>query len=318
MKTTLNILSELREIFLAGVPRDVAARAIEQNSWFSHSEIELAVRAIAEDMLREDLLKEWLTHYEIDGSTRCTLIVMAGNIPLVGFADLACCVAAGHRTLVKPSHKDRVLMEWVIEELRRIEPSIPIYIYNDGDHIDKLIATGGDAAVRYFKERYRDIPMLLRGSRHSMAIIDGDFEGLEEDIFSYSGLGCRNVSLLFVPHDFDLSTLPTSHANPKQRNSYLRQKALYTMSNVSFFDSSAHCITEQSDFPREVGELTVIRYRTIAEPLEWIARHDDDLQCIVANESTLTHPRRVDFGAAQHPTLLDYADGVDIMNFLLK
>lgn len=318
MKKIFNIVSELKECFAAGVPREIAEQAIDQNGWFSFDEIALALRAISQEMLEGESFAAWLSRYTTATKRERVLIVMAGNIPLVGFADLLCTIAAGHCAIVKPSHKDRTLTEWVISMLREIEPDIPIYIYNEGDHADRIIATGGDAAVSYFRAKYHNIPMLLRGSRHSVAVIDGNFEGLEEDIFSYSGLGCRNVSLLFVPQDFDLSQLPTSCVNPKQRNSYLRQRALHTMNRRIFFDSGTHCIVEQNDFPREVGELSIIRYSNAEEPREWIALHDEELQCVVAHDATLSHPRRADFGRAQHPTLWDYADGVDTMKFLLK
>ncbi len=318
MKTILNIFSELNKIFTEGIPAKVSTLAIEQNGWFSHSEISLAVGAIAEEMLSQDKLQRWLSGYKRATKMESVLIIMAGNIPLVGFSDLLCTLAAGDRAIVKPSHKDRVLMEWVIGELRKIEPDIPINIYKEGDQIDRLIATGGEAAVRYFERKYSNIPMLLRGSRHSVAVIEGEFEGLQEDIFSYSGLGCRNVSMIFAPKGFKLEQLPTSSVNPKQRNSYLRQRALHTLNNEPHFNSGTHCITESSDFPREVGSLTLFSYDNLDQVREWIALHDREIQCIVASETTISHPRRVGFGRAQHPSLWDYADGVDTMDFLLK
>ncbi len=322
MKNLIEILSAWGKSLSLNLSPVVATSAIAQNEWFSLNDIRLAITAIDNEMLQPERLEEWLSQYNIPAAeSKRLLIVMAGNIPLVGFFDLLCVVAAGHTALVKPSHKDHILIEWAISELKKIEPSIPIYIYDGDEAIDYLIATGSEITRKHFESCYPDTPTLLRGTRHSLAIIseqDDDLEALSEDIFSYSGLGCRNVSMLFVPNDFDLSLLPKGVSHTKHHNNYLRTKALLTMNRAQFTDSGTHCLIESHDFSNEISLLSIYRYSTLSEVQQWIESHDEEIQCIVANSETINHPRRVDFGRAQHPTLFDYADGVDTMNFLLN
>ncbi len=248
---------------------------------------------------------------------------MAGNIPLVGFFDLLCVLAAGHHAYIKLSHKDSILMEWIIGELQDINPSTPIYIYREGDCIDRVIATGGESATRHFETRYRGIDSLIRGSRHSVAVIsesttDRELALLSDDIYSYSGLGCRNVSMLFAPRGFNLErVVKPVRCNPKYRNNYLQTRALLMMNREQFFDNGVSCMRYSDSFATQLSELSIFEYDSVEQVEQWIAKHDSALQCVVANPSTLDHPRRCDFGQSQSPTLYDYADGVDTMLFLL-
>lgn len=306
-----------------GLPYEVAELAVEQNGWFSQEEVNLSLKAICKQMLQREKLEEWLSNYDFS-STKSSrvLIVMAGNIPLVGFFDLLCVLAAGHRAYVKLSHKESVLMGWIIEQLQEINPSIPIYIYGDGDNIDRVIATGGDAAARYFETTYSGIKRLIRGSRHSVAVIDdkisdGELLLLSDDIYRYSGLGCRNVSMLFVPEGFDLSRLSKSDScNAKYLNNYLQNRALLTMDGVSFYDNGVSCMRYSDTFPAQLSEISIFEYDDLEQVERWLKSHDEQLQCVVTN--LIDHPRSCPFGEAQSPTLYDYADGVDTMNFLRR
>lgn len=183
----------------------VIAGACAANPWFTPAEIRRAVDALRTDMLDRARLAAWLGRYPLPVARRAdVLVVMAGNIPLVGFFDLLCVVAAGDRCLVKPSAKDRVLTEYVVRLLLEIDPEAPVALAGDDADADAVIATGSDNANRYFRTRYAGIPTLLRGSRHSAAVLSGeeteaDLDGLADDLFAYSGLGCRSVSLLFLP-----------------------------------------------------------------------------------------------------------------------
>ncbi len=321
MKNAVDIFAELGEVILATDNEATFREAGEQNNWLLVSDIERAVDAICCAMLSRDVLTYWMANYPSLPVTtpERVLIVMAGNIPLVGFFDLLCVIAAGHHAIVKPSHKDRLLMGWIIKLLKGIEPTLPIYMYSEGDAVDRVIATGGESAVLHFSSLYRGIPTLLRGSRHSVAIItlEDQTEGLKEDIYSYSGLGCRNVSLIFAPKGYDLANIPTCEAvNPKYKNNYLQTKAMLTLSKAEFFDTGISCLIYQAQFPLALSTISIVEYDTMEQVERWIALHDDELQCIVAARETIKHPRRVDFGEAQHPTLSDYADGVDTMKFL--
>ena len=205
--------------------QEVAERACRANGWFTPADVRRAVAAIADDMLRRDRLETWLAPYPVPVAVpRRVLVVMAGNIPLVGFFDLLCVLAAGHRCLVKPSAKDRVLTEYVVGMLRELDPEVPVGFYDGSSPVDAVIATGSDNANRYFRTQYAGIPALLRGSRQSVAVLSGreteaQLEGLADDIWAYSGLGCRSVSLLFVPEGYDLR-LRMPAVNEKYRNNY--------------------------------------------------------------------------------------------------
>ncbi len=333
MKSVIDIFFKLNTRLLHGVPQQILEMATAQNEWFSNQEIRLAVEAIRQTMLQPEALERWITQYEQLPHTtpNRVLIVMAGNIPLVGFFDLLCVLMAGDHAFVKPSHKDRVLMEWIIDEILQIDPSTPINICDNSDinattQIDRVIATGSDMAIAHFGALHGDKPTLLRGSRHSAAIITNDtsvedMRWLADDIYTYSGLGCRNVSLIFVPKEINISEIeiphPSIEPNKKYLNNYRQSRAIYKMSGVSFHDTSLSCLVESDTFPASLSTITIIRYSTLTEVEKWIEKHDEELQCVVATPSSLNHPRRVNFGEAQRPTLYDYADGVDTMKFLI-
>ncbi|MFR9651419.1 MAG: aldehyde dehydrogenase [Rikenellaceae bacterium] len=321
MKCIVDSFVDLGRVIEAGVPRSVVALAVTQNEWFSEEEINLSLRAICKQMLQRDRLESWLSGYDFRGTNSCSvLIVMAGNIPLVALFDLLCVLAAGHHAYVKFSHKDYVLMEWVVEQLRDINPSIPIYIYNEGDDIDRVIATGGDVAARHFDTTFSGLKRLIRGSRHSVAVLgdgvtDGELSLLSDDIYRYSGLGCRNVSMLFVPRGFNFERLKKAErSNIKYVNNYLQTRALLSMNGAKFYDNGVTCMRYSDSFPAQLSELSICEYEDLELVERWLASHDEQIQCVVTN--IITHTRGCGFGEAQSPTLYDYADGVDTMNFL--
>lgn len=299
--------------------REVIARACEANGWFTPGEICRAVASIADDMLRRELLREWLLPYRVPVATpRRVLVVMAGNIPLVGFFDLLCVVVSGHRCLVKPSAKDTVLMEYIVALLREIQPEIPVEFYDGHAAVDAVIATGSDNANRYFRMNYAGLPTLLRGSRQSVAVLSGrettaQLEGLADDIWAYSGLGCRNVSLIFVPEGYDLH-LQMPAVNDKYLNNYLQTRALLSMTGCPFTDFGAAVAVEQRAFPMALSQIAYTRYQTLGEVGAWLAEHDAELQCVVTE--CVDHSRRAGFGRAQSPSLTDYPDERDVIAFL--
>lgn len=299
--------------------REVIGRACRENGWFTPADICRAVAAVADGMLRRDALAEWLAPYPVPvAEPRRVLVVMAGNIPLVGFFDMLCVLAAGHRCLVKPSAKDTVLMEYVIGLLRGIDPQVPVEFYDGSTSPDAVIATGSDNANRYFRARYAGIPSLLRGSRQSAAVLSGDetpeqLSGLADDIWAYSGLGCRSVSLLFLPEGCE-PTLQMPDVNDKYKNNYRQTRALLTMQGRPFRDLGAAVAVEQRDFPAALSQISYTYYKTPDEVAGWLAMHDDELQCVVTE--CLPHSRRAAFGCAQSPALTDYPDDRDVIAFL--
>lgn len=323
MKSAIDIFSELgRRLqgFGAEVPsRSAIDDACRANRWFTSATVRRAVASICAEMLQREALERWLLRYPAPvvrpGNV---LVVMAGNIPLVGFFDLLCVVAAGHRCLVKPSAKDRVLTEYIIALLLQIEPQLPIAYYDQTQRVDAVIATGGENANRYFRARYAGIPALLRGSRQSVAVLSGQetceqLAGLSDDIWAYSGLGCRNVSLLFLPHGHK-PILEMPPVNEKYINNYRQEKALCEMTGIPYLDLGAAIAVEQRTFPAALSRIAYTQYDTLEEVAGWLAEHDQELQCVVTG--CLPHSRRTDFGRSQSPALTDYADERDVMEFL--
>lgn len=301
--------------------RRCIAEAVRDNEWFRPEDVRMAAEAICEEFLDGAKLRRWLSHYDLDIAPRRVALIMAGNIPFVGFFDMMCVLLCGHRACVKTSRKDSATMGYIIEQLSDICGNIEIEKYDDGSTFDMVIATGGDAAATHFRSRFSDVPALIRGSRHSVAVLAGDesreeMEGLRRDIFSYSGLGCRSVSSVFVPRGcrFDLDT--PADTNPMYRDNYAYTRAMLAMGGVPFVDKEGYVAVESRGFSDALSRVNYSFYDSTAEVEAWLAEHDDDLQCVVSR--CVDHPRRVDFGRAQYPTLRDYADGVDVMEFLTK
>lgn len=317
MKSIVEIFSELGEA-LKAIPESIIAQAQAENEWFC--QIGTAIEAIRCQMLDSTKIEQWLTGYTIgEHEPKRVAIVMAGNIPAVGFADLMYTIASGNIPVVKYSTKDRVLMEYIVAQLQAIEPQLAIEQY-DGGRVDAAIATGSDSATLHFKAMFGDIPTLIRGSRHSVAVLTGDesseqLEALSRDIFTYSGLGCRNVSLVFAPEGYDFTlTVPDMPAG--YRNNYRHARALMTLQGTAFKDHSGALTVEgPAAFSRHISCINIARYSSLMEVEQWLAENDHRLQCVVSAQNL--HPRTVDFGMAQYPRLNDYADDVDVMKFLL-
>lgn len=299
----------------------LAANACRANEWFSPDEIGRALRTIADRMLGRQALEKWLAAYPVPvAAPRRVLVVMAGNIPVVGFFDLLCVLASGHRCLVKPSAKDTVLMEYIVGQLHAIDPTVPIEFYDGKSPVDAVIATGSNNARRHFRARFAGKPALLRGHRQSVAVLSGaetpeQLAALADDIWAYSGLGCRSVSLIFVPYDCELR-LSMPPMNRKYRNNYLQTRALLTMTGRPFLDWGCAVAVEQADFPSSLSCIACARYRSLGEVEAWLAAHDEELQCVVSE--CVGHSRRTGFGCAQSPALTDYPDDLDTMGGLTQ
>ena len=285
---------------LAGGELDaVVARAIAENGWFTRQSVAQAIEAICTDLLDETVLRDWLARYpRPDASAvRRVGIVLAGNIPLVGFSDLLCVCICGHRCFVKPSSKDRVLTDYVVEQLLRIEPAMPVAPLEEDTPLDALIA-------------------VLDGTE-----TEAQLEGLSNDVFQYFGLGCRNVGRIFVPRGYDptllrdaLSRYPMSH--PGYLNNYRQARALRMLDGEPLLDGGFFLLRESDEQSPNLSEIGYAYYDDLDGMESWIRRHDDRLQCVVSE--VVGHPRRVGFGRAQHPSPTDYPDGTDVIAFLRR
>lgn len=305
----------------------IIERAMADNAWFTREDICYAVEAIRHKMLDTKTLEAWLGQYPIANTPRRVALIMAGNIPLVGFFDLMCVVLSGHKCYVKPSSKDRVLMHYIIDLLRDIDPEIAIYDNSADEEYDMLIATGSDTTVEHFNTHYPTTRRLLRGSRHSIAVLDGseseeELSALTRDITRHSGLGCRSVSMLFVPRGYEPHLECADHISPKRRRNLLTECALRNMQNAEYTNCGGFILERSSHFPTTLSSVSLVEYDTKAEVEGWIKEHGSELQCVVSHVDSLNRwlpfGRIIAFGEAQRPALDDYADGIDTMAWLTE
>lgn len=306
--------------------QEVAERAFEANGWFRPTETALAAKNIAGDMLSAPALEKWLAYYPAlpVAEPKNVLVIMAGNIPFIGFHDLLCVFASGHKAVVKMSSKDAVLMSYAISQFLDIDAGLPVTTDAGNEVPDAVIAMGGDDAVRVFREHYSGIPMLLRGSRSSLAVLDGTeskeaLGGLADDIFTYSGLGCRNVSLLFLPRGYDTGILHgilsprAAGQNRKYLSNYRQLKAMLQVNGTPFVDCVGCAMVESRGFPAAISCLNYTFYDSLDEVKVWVSEHDAEIQCVAGS---LPHSCTVALGRTQRPSLSDYPDGCDTMEFL--
>ncbi len=307
-------------------------QAEANNRWFTQENIALALKGISY-MLEGEKLEKWLATYPNipeKGEKRVGLI-MAGNIPLVGFHDLLCVLASGNTAVVKVSSQDEILPKKLLETIAEINPELASKIeLSDGklENFTHVIATGSDNSARYFEYYFGKYPNIIRKNRNSIAIINGD-ESLDElralgkDIFRYFGLGCRNVSKVYLSDKMEPKTFiatledwkPIGNHN-KYFNNYEYHKAIFLVERMAHLDNGFLLLREEASLGCPVGVLHFQTYATLDQMKAEIKIHEDEIQCVVASDK-LGLENSVPFGKAQSPELWDYADGVDTMAFLL-
>lgn len=306
----------------------------QSGSWHSEDNIRYALQSWHK-ILSEENIKKWLENYEIrpNHAKRQIGIIMAGNLPLVGLHDLLCTLAAGHSAVLKPAYQDRMLMlhliEFLVANFPALEPRIKITDKIDVNDIDAIIATGSNNTARSIAYHFKSIPSIIRHNRNSLAIIDGnesenDFVGLSDDVFLHFGMGCRNVSMIFMPCNFDKNALFNALNkysyiinNEKYKSSYLSQKAKHFLLKKDFVDHTFYLTRNQISLDAPPAVLNFAYYKNVQEALQFIHDNAQHIQCVVSNakyESIETVP----FGSTQCPVLQDYADGIDTMRFLLS
>ena len=330
MKHMISLFSELGErlrVALCTIEnKEFVELAIKDNSWFTEASIKYAIQAVVDNYLQKNRIETWLAQYNIAeaGKAKNVAVIMAGNIPLVGLFDLISVVASGNRCLYKTSSKDSVLIEYVISILKDIDPEILVEELDDATHIDAVIATGGDNTVRLFRDKYGDIPAIYRGSRLSIAVLTGgetisELKLLADDIFMHAGLGCRNVSMIFTPQNYNLTTLTSAFkgygaVSGKYLNNYVQNRAIMKLDNLEFFDGEFFTITREEKPSHIISNINIVNYTNIKSVEEWIESNENEIQCVVSKIDSM--PFKVDIGEAQKPALSDYPDRVDTMLFL--
>ena len=308
---------------------NIIRQAEIQNAWFTQIQVRLSIAAWAKALTKEQLYN-WLTPYKIESMPeKDVAVIMAGNIPLVGFHDFLCVLILGHKVIGKLSSNDNLLLPFMAEELIRIHPGFEDKIVFTNDRLpkfDSVIATGSNNTARYFEYYFKNKPHIIRKNRNSLAILNGteskaELQALGEDRFRYFGLGCRSVSKLFIPEDYDVDDFYKATFkfkdyiyHHKYANNYDYNKAVYLMSSVKLLDNGFLLLKEDKQFSSPIGTLFYEKYTSIKELEITLKERHEEIQCTVGNEDFA----EVKFGQTQNPKLSDYADGVDTLEFLIQ
>jgi hypothetical protein len=316
------------DIFFDGFKHQLKL-AKEHNGWFTQENILFALEGWT-NSLSNTTLNKWLEPYNIEISNpKKVAIIMAGNIPLVGFHDFLSVLISGHNVLVKQSSNDKHLLPYLAKYLEHVEPEFKgriDFTENKIENFDAVIATGSNNTARYFEYYFKSKPSIIRNNRNSMAVLTGQetseqLKNLSEDIFRYYGLGCRNVSKLFVPKDYNFDSFFEAmyHWHPiinkaKYANNYDYNKAVYLMSEFDMLENGFLMIKEDESYASPIATVFYEYYENTDELKEKLDTKKNQIQCIVSNGFT---KNEIAFGATQKPHLWDYADDVDSIEFLL-
>ena len=305
---------------------DMIQKAKAENPWFDESNTKHALNAIG-NLLTSESLNEWAKDYIISSKARTIGVIMPGNIPAAGFHDLLCVVFSGNRLKAKMSRDDSVILPYIKSFLTNVDEKYnELILFEDNlKDIDAVIATGSNNTFRYFDYYFSKYPHIFRKNRNSVAVITGnenefDFLLLSKDIFRYYGLGCRNVSKLFVPEDYNFDMMfhyITSAADVMQHSKYMNnydyQRTLLLMNNIPFLTNNFLIVKEDPSLSSPVSVLHYEKYSDVLQLESLLEQNPNDIQCIV---SKTEGPDWVSPGHAQLPTLGDYADNIDTMKFL--
>jgi Acyl-CoA reductase (LuxC) len=307
---------------------DLIQLSQSHNGWYTPEQVFFAINSWAEALTKEKL-DQWLSAYDFSAVEPKTVgLILAGNIPLVGFHDFLSVLISGHKVLVKTSSNDQHLLPFLSKYLIAVEPNLADSItFSEGklENFDAVIATGSNNTSRYFEYYFKDKPSIIRKNRNSVAVLNGkeskeDLINLGEDIFRYFGLGCRNVSKLFVPKDYKFDSFfegifeyqDVIHYE-KYANNYDYNKAVFLMSNFKLLDNGFLTIKEDSSYSSPISSVFYEFYDSIEDLKKRLETENEQIQCIVSKGAI---ENSIPFGKTQKPELWDYADNVDTIAFL--
>ena len=302
-------------------------RAKESNGWFTEDNILYAFESWAK-LLTKRNLNNWSSTYVLNGPNPKTIaIIMAGNIPLVGFHDFLSVLLSGNKIIVKQSSNDKHFLPLIAKYLEHVESQFKGVIQFTEEKLsgfDAAIATGSNNTARYFEYYFGKYPNIIRKNRNTVAVLTGnesheELKNLGEDIFRYFGLGCRSVSKLFVPKNYDFDQLFKAIYDYgdiinyiKYQNNYDYNKTVYLMSEFDLLENGFLMLKEDASYSSPIATLFYEYYEDLASLQQKLVMDADNIQCVVSN----TIKNAVPFGKTQQPALTDYADGVDTMAFL--
>jgi len=303
----------------------IKERASRENGWFTPQFVELAATQVAEAFLQKDILDKWIASYQLpeENTTPKTVgIVMAGNIPMVGFHDLLCVFITGHKAMVKTSSKDQILIPHLVKKMAGWETSIAeMIIFADRlAGCDAYIATGSNNSAGYFDYYFKKYPHVIRRNRTSVAVLNGketqaELEQLADDVHLFFGLGCRNVTKLYTPEGYNFEPLLTAFRkynymfdHHKYKNNFDYNLALHLLNHKFYMSNDSILLVEDASLFSPISQLNYDFYKDEAA-LSKDLKNNNDVQCIVGRH-------HIPFGKAQQPAVDDYADGVDTVEFL--
>lgn len=313
---------------------DIVENSTYYNPWFTKDFLLNALLALGKS-LKEEKLTQWIGNYKhklADSNGDKTIgVVMAGNLPLVGFHDYLCVLFSGNKLKAKLSKDDSQLLPLLHQILSAFEPELEEkadFTLEKLADFDAIIATGSNNTARYFEYYFGKYPNIIRKNRNGIALLNGkenqaELEALADDVFLYFGLGCRSVSKLFVPRNYNFDNLFAAFDkyrflayHHKYVNNYEYNKSIYMLNKIPYFDNGFVLIKEDAQFSSPISVIYFEYYDKPEALIKNLSRQKDKIQCVVSKENS-PELETIPLGKAQQPELFDYADGIDTMNFIL-
>jgi hypothetical protein len=336
--TAFTNLGKELDAVLHGTPATEAGQRLQDNlptahlanGWYTEANVRHRLTGLVESLTSE-VLERWLSAYDFpEREPKNIGVILAGNIPLVGFDDFRCVLLSGNRFLGKLPSDDKRLLPLVAEILCSIEPKFqPLIVFADGrmQNMDAVIATGSNNSARYFEHYFSKYPHIIRKNRNSVAVLDGsetkeELDALGEDIFRYFGLGCRSVTKLFLPENYNKDKFYEAMfrwsdelmASSKYMNNYEYHKTIYLLHSVKLLDNNFLLLKEDEGIASPPGIVFWESYESLTELRKKLRGDRELIQCVVSREKIVGDA--VPFGKSQQTMPWDYADGVDVMKFL--
>lgn len=332
----LTRLSDYIKEFLAKNPEDynendsdfklLLKKSEIENPWFTLENQKFALQQWA-DLLTEENINDWIKEYSISKISKRVGLILAGNIPLVGFHDVMSVALSNHIPVIKLSSKDRYMIPFLLKKWKEFSDNqVEFEFVERLENFDAVIATGSNNTARYLEYYFKNHLNIIRKNRTSIAVLKGDetteeLQLLAKDIFQYFGLGCRNVTRLFIPQDFVIDRLFENFLNyqdiinhNKYANNYEYNRAVYLLNQEKFWDNNFVMMKEDEKLFSPLSVINFSRYSSLDEVKNFIAENEENIQCVVAKEELGLNS--VKLGEAQNPGLDVYADNVDTMKFL--
>jgi hypothetical protein len=329
LQMRIALLNQLGEYMVSENPDWIQAKdnASLQNSWFTPDFIDVAIKNIEKRFVKKEILENWISAYrlpEVNQHPKSVGLIMAGNLPLVGFHDFLCVFISGNKLRIKPSSKDEVLIKHLVSKLAEWEPEVNEWVGFEEmlKGCDAYMATGSNNSSRYFDYYFSKYPHIIRRNRTSVAILDGnetedELQLLADDVYLFFGRGCRNVSKIYVPAAYDFIPLLDAFNkynylsdHNKYKNNYDYNLAIHILSRKIYMTNASIILLEDKSLFSPISQLNYEFYTNKNEALKEL-NASPDLQCIIGHGL-------IPFGQAQSPSISDYADGIDTLKFLMS